>query len=237
MVFNRYVLGGILALMMMNVGGNIAFGKITESLANLQGPRAVVNLDQLTFYSSVFDVVSGLFGGGGGEAIISGTATSSHPVAAAALMSFGMAVILLLGWLPKIGKFVPKESIAGFLLMLGVVLTFMPNSQLAVGLAPTTNVGQWLSTGGFLTAFGAGVTPMHWVAIVTAIVTAVTFNPFTGMLAGLAIRALILGNILEFGVLFGIFLAAVYFFNDAGLRARKFAGKFRAKFADEPLDQ
>ena len=43
-----------------------------------------------------------------------------------------MAVILFAGWLPKIGKYVPSASIAGFLLVLGMFVTFPENAATAL---------------------------------------------------------------------------------------------------------
>jgi AGZA family xanthine/uracil permease-like MFS transporter len=224
LVFNRWVLKGILATFMMNIGGNLAFGKITESLANLGGERAVVNVDHLTLYSAVFDIASGLFGGGCGEAIISGTATSSHPVTSAALLSFGMAAVLLLGLLPKIGKYVPSESIAGFLLVLGVVLTFFPNSNLALGGAPTTNIVEWVTSGGFFPYLFQGNIAMNFVAVITALVTCFAFNPFTGLVAGLTARGFVTGSVLEIIINGVIFLATVYFFHGGQQVVHKMRG-------------
>ena len=43
-----------------------------------------------------------------------------------------MAVILFCGLLPKIGKYVPSQSIAGFLLILGAVVT-VPGDTIVAG--------------------------------------------------------------------------------------------------------
>ena len=162
-IFNLSVLRGALALACLTVGANIAFGSITGGIAG-----ASQNVDHLTIYSGLADAVSALFGGAPVEAIISATAGAPHPVTAGVLMMGIMAVILFCGLLPKIGKYVPSQSIAGFLLILGAVVTVPGNA--AAAFAGT----------------GAGDTI---VACVTMGVTAFT-DPFFGMLAGTALKLL-----------------------------------------------
>ena len=162
-IFNLSVLRGALALACLTVGANIAFGSITGGIAG-----ASQNVDHLTIYSGLADAVSALFGGAPVEAIISATAGAPHPVTAGVLMMGIMAVILFCGLLPKIGKYVPSQSIAGFLLILGAVVTVPGNA--AAAFAGT----------------GAGDTI---VAGVTMGVTAFT-DLFFGMLAGIALKLL-----------------------------------------------
>ena len=162
-IFNLSVLRGALALACLTVGANIAFGSITGGIAG-----ASQNVDHLTIYSGLADAVSALFGGAPVEAIISATAGAPHPVTAGVLMMGIMAVILFCGLLPKIGKYVPSQSIAGFLPILGAVVTVPGNA--AAAFAGT----------------GAGDTI---VAGVTMGVTAFT-DPFFGMLAGTALKLL-----------------------------------------------
>ena len=162
-IFNLSVLRGALALACLTVGANIAFGSITGGIAG-----ASQNVDHLTIYSGLADAVSALFGGAPVEAIISATAGAPHPVTAGVLMMGIMAVILFCGLLPKIGKYVPSQSIAGFLLILGAVVTVPGNA--AAAFAGT----------------GAGDTI---VAGVTMGVTAFT-DPFFGMLACTALKLL-----------------------------------------------
>lgn len=162
-IFNLSVLRGALALACLTVGANIAFGSITGGIAG-----ASQNVDHLTIYSGLADAVSALFGGAPVEAIISATAGAPHPVTAGVLMMGIMAVILFCGLLPKIGKYVPSQSIAGFLLILGAVVTVPGNA--AAAFAGT----------------GAGDTI---VAGVTMGVTAFT-DPFFGMLEGIALKLL-----------------------------------------------
>ena len=147
--------------------GRLKLEKPIFNLSVLRG-GASQNVDHLTIYSGLADAVSALFGGAPVEAIISATAGAPHPVTAGVLMMGIMAVILFCGLLPKIGKYVPSQSIAGFLLILGAVVTVPGNA--AAAFAGT----------------GAGDTI---VAGVTMGVTAFT-DPFFGMLAGIALKLL-----------------------------------------------
>ena len=154
------ILRGSLALACLNIGSNISFGMITGSMTgNDVNP---VNIDVLTVVSSVADLISSLFGGAPLESIISATGSAPHPVFSGVLMMMIMAIILATGILPKMGKFVPTESIAGFLFVLGAFVTVTGNIQPAVADNPL-------------------------VGSVTMVVTAL-FDPFFGMLAGLAIK-------------------------------------------------
>ena len=80
------------------------------------------------------------------------------------IMMVVIGVILLLKLLPKIGKYVPASSIAGFLFVLGIFKTVVLDAPSALA----TNA----AVGG-----------------TTMVVTAVT-NPFLGMLAGVAAKFL-----------------------------------------------
>lgn len=159
------VIRGALSLAMLNIGANITFGKITGQIAN-----ASVNVDHLAVYSSLADVSSALFGGSPVESIISATGAAPHPQLAAILMMLVFAALLLLRLLPLIGRYVPQASIAGFLFVLGAIVTLPTNVQLAFD-------GVALSS------------PMAAVLGTTVVVSA-RFDPFLGMLAGVALRAI-----------------------------------------------
>lgn len=156
-IFNLNVLRGALALACLTIGANIAFGSITGGMAG-----AAPNIDHLTIYSGLADTVSALFGGAPVEAIISATASAPHPMASGIIMMVVMAGILFAGLLPKIGKFVPSQSIAGFLFILGAVVTVPGNGAAAFATEPMLG----------------GVT----------MVTTACFDPFVGMLAGIVLR-------------------------------------------------
>ncbi len=159
-MFTGRTLRGALALACLNIGSNISFGMITGSMAG--GETNPVNIDGLTVVSSIADIISSAFGGAPLESIISATGSAPHPVFSGVLMMLIMAIILATGVLPKLGKYVPTESIAGFLFVLGAFVTVSGNIQPAVSNNPL-------------------------VGSVTMVVTAL-FDPFFGMLAGLVIK-------------------------------------------------
>ncbi|ARC86463.1 putative membrane protein [Clostridium argentinense CDC 2741] len=156
--FNSKILRGALGMVCLNIGSNIAFGQITGSMANTN-----VNIDHLSVISSLADMGSSLFGGAPVESIISATGSAPHPLAAGVIMMLIMAAILFLGLLPKIGKYVPSQSISGFLFVLGILVTVPGNAAAALA-------GSDSLVGG-----------------VTMGVTAIS-DPFFGMLAGIITR-------------------------------------------------
>ena len=159
---NQTVIRGALAMVALNIGANIAFGKINGEIGNQE-----VNVDHLTVISSIADMVSALFGGAPVEVVISATSTAPHAVFAGVLMMVMMGVILLAGLLPKIGRFIPSTSIAGFLFVLGLLVTLPTNATAALAGGEDSVVGG-----------------------VTMAVTALT-DPFLGMLAGIITQVLL----------------------------------------------
>ena len=162
--FNLSVLRGALSLACLTIGANIAFGNITSGMSGGE-----LNVDHLTVYSGLADAISSLFGGAPVEAIISATGAAPHAVLSGVIMMVIMALILFFGLLPKIGKFVPSQSIAGFLFILGAFVT-IPGDGAA--------------------AFATGEAGGTVIAAVTMAVTAV-FDPFFGMLAGIALKLIV----------------------------------------------
>lgn len=157
---NANVILGALGMVCLNIGSNISFGGITAGMAT----GGHYNVDNLTVISSLADMFSSFFGGAPVEAIISATANAPHAVWAGVIMMVVIGVILLLKLLPKIGKFVPSSSIAGFLFVLGIFKTVVLDAPSAFDVNA--------AVGG-----------------TTMVVTAVT-NPFLGMLAGVAAKLL-----------------------------------------------
>ena len=111
-----------LSLVMLNIGANISFGGITASIAG-----TTQNYDHLSFINSLADLPAALFGGPPIEAIISGTAGAPWPVACGIVFMFAMGILILLGVIGRLGRYLPSQSIAGFLLVIGFALTFAPN--------------------------------------------------------------------------------------------------------------
>ena len=161
---NLNVARGALSLACLTIGANIAFGNITSGMSGGE-----LNVDHLTVYSGLADALSSLFGGGPVGAIISATGAAPHAVLSGVIMMAAMALILFFGLLPKIGKFVPSQSIAGFLFILGAFVT-IPGDGAA--------------------AFATGEAGGSVIAAVTMAVTAV-FDPFFGMLAGIVLKLII----------------------------------------------
>ncbi|HDK7136718.1 TPA: NCS2 family permease [Clostridium botulinum] len=158
------ILRGAMSMVCLNIGANIAFGNITGQLANRK-----VNIDHVSVISSLADMSSSIFGGAPVESIISATGGAPNPKASGIIMMLLMAAILFAGLLPKIGKYIPTESIAGFLFVLGAIVTVPVNAASAL-----------TSTAANSTIIGG----------VTMTVTAIT-DPFIGMISGLLIKILL----------------------------------------------
>lgn len=157
--FNLTVVLGALSLVMLNIGANISFGGITASIAG-----TTQNFDHLSFINSLADFPSSLFGGPPIEAIISGTAGAPWPVVCGIVFMFLTGILVLVGFVGRLGKYLPSQSIAGFLLVIGFALTFAPN----------------------LSAVTASDQPMS--GYIALGVTAWSKNPFLGMVVGVLVR-------------------------------------------------
>jgi AGZA family xanthine/uracil permease-like MFS transporter len=158
---NIAVILGALSLVMLNIGANISFGGITASIAG-----TTQNFDHLSIINSLADFPSALFGGPPIEAIISGTAGAPWPVLCGIVFMFVTGILVLVGLVGRLGRYLPSQSIAGFLLVIGFALTFAPN------LSAVTQSENSMS--GYI-ALG---------------VTAWSKNPFLGMVAGVLVRYL-----------------------------------------------
>ncbi|MDD5603234.1 MAG: xanthine/uracil permease [Eubacteriales bacterium] len=159
--FNLAVILGALSLLMLNIGANISFGNITASIAG-----TTQNVDHLSIINSLADFPSALFGGPPIEAIISGTAGAPWPVWCGIIFMFVTGILILVGLIGRLGKYLPAQSIAGFLLVIGIALTFAPN------LNAVTQSDEAMS--GYI-ALG---------------ITAWSRNPFLGMVVGVLVRYL-----------------------------------------------
>ena len=156
-----------LAFICLNIGTNIAFGNITAGFAGTQQ-----NMDHLTVINSVADIPSVMFGGAPVGAIISATAASPWPVVAGVLMMLLCGILLLLGLMTKAVKYVPVQAVAGFLFIIGFFSTFLPNLRTAFFTLP-------MAQGDF--RFSAE-------AATAMVLTALTKNPFIGLVGGVAVR-------------------------------------------------
>lgn len=156
---NVSVILGALSLVMLNIGANISFGGITASIAG-----TTQNFDYLSIINSLADLPSSLFGGPPIEAIISGTAGAPWPVACGIVFMLATGILILVGVIGRLGKYLSSQSIAGFLLVIGFALTFAPN----------------------LSAVADSDQPMS--GYIALGVTAWSKNPFIGMVAGIAVR-------------------------------------------------
>lgn len=163
MALNWKIARGALALACLNIGSNISFGMITGSMTGAE--TNPVDVDTLTVVSSVADFVTSLFGGAPLESIISATGSAPHPVLSGVLMMTIMALLLFFGILPKLGKFVPMASIAGFLFVLGAIVTTPSN----------------FSTGASIDPMTTGIT----------MIVSYFFDPFFGMIAGVLVKFLL----------------------------------------------
>ncbi|QIR10654.1 hypothetical protein G8J22_02665 [Lentilactobacillus hilgardii] len=160
-ILNPRVVRGALSLACLNVGANISYGLITGQMTGIK-PNPV-NLNLLTGTQAFADMGTSLLGGAPVETIISATASAPEPVIAGVMMMLIMAVILFAGWLPKIGKYVPAASIAGFLLILGAVVIFPENAAAAMQGSDSV------------------------IAALTLVVTAI-IDPFAGLMTGAVLK-------------------------------------------------
>ncbi len=158
---NLAVIFGALSLVMLNIGANISFGGITASIAG-----TTQNFDHLSIINSLADVPSALFGGPPIEAIISGTAGAPWPVACGIIFMLACGILVLVGLVGRLGKYLPAQSISGFLLVIGFALTFVPNLQDVT--ASENPIAGFMALG----------------------VTAWSKNPFLGMVVGVLVRFL-----------------------------------------------
>lgn len=156
---NVSVILGALSIMMLNIGANISFGGITAGIAN-----TTQNYDHLSIINAFADIPSALFGGPPIEAIISGTAGAPWPVACGVVFMLVTGVLILTGLISRLGKYLPAQSIAGFLFVIGMIMTFAPN--LSSVTASENSMSGYIALG----------------------VTAWSKNPFLGMVAGILVN-------------------------------------------------
>jgi len=173
--FSLYAIMFALAFISLNIGTNIAFGNIT---AGFTGGTHTQNMDHLTVINSLADIPSVIFGGAPVGAIISATAASPWPVMAGVIMMLLCGLLLFLGLMIKAVKYVPVQAITGFLFIIGFFSTFVPNLRNVFFLGPPPHLNLNVNT-----------TPLASAEAATAMaITALTKNPFLGLVAGVSIR-------------------------------------------------
>jgi adenine/guanine/hypoxanthine permease len=160
-VRNLTVIRGVLALLALRVGTSISYTTINADFAGIEP-----DVDTTNIIAGASGAASGLFGGAPLEPIISGTAAAPNPARAGALMMAMMGILLIGGLLPRVVKWVPPSAISGFLVLLGTFLVIPDN----IGDVVTDD------------------DPFSGPA--TIVVTAATFDPFLGIVAGIVVRFL-----------------------------------------------
>ena len=150
---------GALSLICLNIGSNISFGGISAGMAN-----ASANYDVLTIINSAADIPSVIFGGMPLEVIISGTCSAPWPWMAGIIMMLFSGILLFSGVMIKLAKYVPAQSIAGFLFVIGFSATLVPN----------------------LLSIAGTDSPLE--GIVAAAVTMISKNAFLGIVAGIIVK-------------------------------------------------
>ena len=154
--FTVWTILGALSLVCLNIGSNISFGTISAGMAEV-----TPNFDAITVINSLADIPSVMFGGMPLEIIISGTCATHWPLLAGILMMVISGILLFCGVMNKLSKWVPAESICGFLFVIGFSLTLIPN----------------------LMSVASSENPIE--GVVAAAVTMITKNAFLGIVAGI----------------------------------------------------
>lgn len=157
-----------LALLALRTGTSIAYPSINADLAHVHAVTGSGTsiFDATNIMAGLGGFGSAFLGGSPIEPIITGTAAAPNPVVSAAIMMAIAAVILLLGFIGKAAKYIPIQSITGFLLVLGALIIFPTNAPLAMKADPIV--------GG-----------------VSAVVTGATMDPFIGLVSGLIVKGLL----------------------------------------------
>ena len=127
-IFNFNIIRGALAVIMLQIGGNITYGTITAGMAN-----TTAQVDKLSIIGGAATTASGLFGGAPLAAIISATATAPHPVTAGILLMALAAAVIASRAFYRFGRLVPVSAVSGYLFVLGAVLVFPPSIAAAMG--------------------------------------------------------------------------------------------------------
>lgn len=129
--WNGNIVRGVLSMLALEIGGNIAYSKVTAQMAH-----STLNVDHITLSSGIGDMLSGFLGGSPIQTVISATGAAPHPMLSAFVFMIIMAILLLTHSISKLGKIIPGASIAGFLFVLGALVVFPENVGAAVTAQP-----------------------------------------------------------------------------------------------------
>ena len=111
----RPVLIGAFSLFALRTGAVVSYGTVNAELANQPA-----NLDLVTLMAGMGSLVSALAGGAPVETTPAPMAAASDPVLSTALFMAIMAGVTLSGLVGRLGRYIPLEAIAGFLVVLGI---------------------------------------------------------------------------------------------------------------------
>lgn len=150
------VLIGAFSVFALRTGAVVSYATVNAQVAGGQDPK----LDGSTLMAGLGTLASGLLGGPPVETTPAPMAAAPMPVFSTALFMALMAAITLLGLVKRIGRFIPLQGIAGFLIVLGVPVVLPEQMPLAAE-SPLA--------GG------------------TALAVTALSNPFYGLLAGQAV--------------------------------------------------
>ncbi|MBZ0155424.1 MAG: hypothetical protein K8I29_04310 [Alphaproteobacteria bacterium] len=155
-MFSWPVIIGAFSVFSLRTGAIVSYATVNAQIAGGRDPR----LDGATLMAGLGTLASGLFGGPPIETTPAPMAAAPQPVFSTVLFMALMAAITLLGLVKRVGRYIPLQAIAGFLIVLGIPV-IMPEQMPSAAQSPL-----------------AGGTALA--------VTALT-NPFYGLLAGEAV--------------------------------------------------
>lgn len=148
----RPVLIGAISLFTLRLGAVVSYDNVNAEIAG-----AETTLDGVQLMAGAASLVSAFVGGAPLETTPAPMADAPRPVFATVLFMAIMAVLALLGVIGRVGRLVPLQSIAGFLVVLGIPV-IMPENLPAVLEEPIPGA--------------------------TALVATALSNPFYGIVAG-----------------------------------------------------
>lgn len=159
-VFNLTVIRGSLALSTLLFGSVISDGSITATLAGIKA-----NSNALSIYVGLSNLLGSLFGTPPIGNIASATGSTPMPLFSGVLMMILLVILIVFRVVPRMAKYIPGQSVAGVLCVLGAFIVLPSNAQAAFGAQPL-------------------------VATAAMLVTAFV-DPFFGMCSGVLMRFLI----------------------------------------------